>query len=441
MRIPARAWLGVASVGSLLAATCSGSPEMALGVTSITPALAYNDHKVDLVIHGGPFRPAYDIDTGDGRAVTQLGAFTAYLAPRDTDGQRVPVDGLTWLSTTALAATLRAGVPEGAYDIVVLDPRGAAGELEDGFSSLGQDVTAPKVTIVEPEGGTVVNPSAEVPVAYTAKDTPGTLGAMRWTVSASGVVPLTGTCPLGPNATESTCRLVFVVPPSLRSGDVLNLNVEAVDAANNLGRDVTTLIVGVSPVVTAVSPLEGPADGSTEISVLGDNFVTGTQVLVGGALIEPNGGTVVDEHHIVGTTPAHDPGTFPIIVRSGGLSARASTPFTFVSQPIILAVTPSSGPPMGGTYVTIVGKGFRDETEIRFGFEFPTSLPLLCPIHVGPNRIEGYVPGGQGAVSVWAKDPVSGTSERPLAFIYLSEDSPDGAAFALPPCLADGGVP
>jgi hypothetical protein len=442
MRIPARAWLGVASVGSLLGATCAGTPEAAIGVSSITPAVAYNNHKIELVIHGGPFRPAYDIDTGDGRAATQQGAFTAYLAPKALGGQRVAVNRLTWLSTTALAASLREDVPQGVYDVVVLDPRGVAGELEEGFSSLGRDTTPPNIPTLEPDEGTVVNPSAEVPVVFEAEDAPGTLSTMRWTVSADGVDSITGTCPLGPNTTDYTCRFVFAVPPRLRSGDILKLDVEAVDAAGNSYRDGRTLAVGIAPVVRFVSPLEGPADGNAEIAVEGDNFIPGTQVLVGGVPIEPNGGTIRDEHHIVGKTPAHDPGVFPIFVRTGGVSVKAPEPYTFVAQPLVLAVTPTSGSPAGGTFVTIVGKGFRDDTEIRFGSGFATTaFPLLCPVHVGPNRIEGYAPPGDGLVSIFALDPVSGTSERPLAFTYLTEDSPDASPPMTPPCLADGGLP
>jgi hypothetical protein len=446
MRLPARAWLGVASVGSLLAATCSGSPETAIAVSAITPASAYNNRKVDLVIQGGPFRPAYDIDTGDGRAATRLSAFTAYLAPRDPGGQRIPVESLTWLSTTALSAQLREDIPQGEYDVVVQDPRGATAELEAGFSSLGRDLMPPKAEILEPEDGTAVNPSAEVPVVVHSKDAPGALGAMRWTVSSPGVDPITGTCPpMTLGATEDTCRFVFVVPPTLASGAILNLNVEVTDAAENSDRLVRTLIVGIKPGVKGFTPAEGPAEGGAEILIEGDNFITGspgTQVFVGGTLIEPNGGTVRDEHHIVGMTPAHDPGVFPVVVRTGGSSVKAQGMYAFVGRPLVLAVIPTSGPTTGGTFVTIVGKEFRDETVFRFGTDFPTSLPLLCPVLVGPNRIEGYTPPGMGAASIFALDQVSGTSERPLAFTFLPDESPDASPLVTPPCLSpDGGIP
>lgn len=447
MRTPARAGIGVASVAALsamstLAATCSGTAEPAVGVGAVVPSSAYNDGNIELVIQGGPFRPAYDIDTSAGSATTQRGAFAAYLTPHDFEGPRVAVDSLTWLGPSALAATLRPGIPAGTYDVAVIDPRGALAELPKAFSSLGSDVTPPSVKILGPQGGTIVNPTAEVPVAFSASDSPGTLAVMRWTVSSPGITPLTGTCPVGPSVTQSTCQFVFVVPQPLLGGQPLNINVSAKDAAGNEGLDVTTLAVGLPPKVTKFLPTEGPAQGGTDITVEGDDFITGTQVLMGGVPIEPGGGTVMDPHHITGRTPIHDPGLFPVVVRTGGASAKADGNFLFVAAPVVLAVSPPSGPTSGGTAVSVVGKGFREATSLRFGSDFGTAAPLLCATLVSPNRIQGYLPPGAGAVSIFALDPVSGTSERPLAFTYLSEDSPDGSSLAVPPCLAaDGGAP
>ena len=82
------------------------------------------------------------------------------------------------------------------------------------------------------------------------------------------------------------------------------------------------------------------------------------------------------------------------------------------------------------------------ETVISFGDEFETSVPILCPTLVSPNRIEGFAPPGLGAVAVWAKDPVSGSGNQlDLAFTYLTEDSPDGSSVAAPQTCPDGGIP
>src|SRR3954462_2249901 len=103
MRLLARAWLGVSS---LMAATCSGTTEPDATISTVAPAAAYNNEEVALVISGGPFRPVYEIDTGAGRATTQLGAFTAFLTPVSTGNAQVAVQSLQWVSSSELAAVL-----------------------------------------------------------------------------------------------------------------------------------------------------------------------------------------------------------------------------------------------------------------------------------------------------------------------------------------------
>src|ERR1700690_293538 len=190
MRLPAGAPLGVASLFALpgfalacLALACSGSTEPPVVVAAILPAQAFNDAKVDVIIEGGPFRPAYDIDTAARNAVTELGAFSAVLSPSSGLGPRLAVDKLTWLSTSELAAELPAGLAQGGFDVQVRDPRGSVGIRANGFTSLGHDGEPPSLTILEPSDGTVVNLGAEVPIAYEAGDHLGQIATMTWLVS------------------------------------------------------------------------------------------------------------------------------------------------------------------------------------------------------------------------------------------------------------------
>jgi hypothetical protein len=437
MRISGRATLGVAS---LFATTCSGSTEPAVGVSAVAPASAYNDETVSIVIEGGPFRAAYDIDTSAGRAMTQLGAFTAFLSPTAPSAQRVAVESLTWLSPSALAAVLPSHIAAGVYDVEVRDPRGALALLPQGFVSLGPDVTPPMLSIVEPASGTVVNAGAEVPVAFSADDGPGRLDSMRWQVSSPDIDTLSGTCPLGPDAQQATCRFVFVVPRPAQMGQALNVIVEATDGAGRVGRAQTTLAVGVAPKVTGFSPIEGPAVGGTTITVTGDNFISGSQILVDGLPLWPQGGTVTDNGRTIsGTTTAHGPGLFPLAVQTGAIVVKAAAAFEYVGQPQLRAVSPSSGPPGGGTLITIVGKNFRErKTIFGIGPDAESAVELGCLVYVSPNRVQGYAPPGAGAASIFAHDPVGGDDVLPIAFTYLSDDSPDAATGA-PAC--DGGPP
>jgi hypothetical protein len=459
MRIPARASLGgaplsavslgvVSLLEALFVSSCTASTEPRVAVSGVTPASAYSDATVSVVIEGGPFRPVYDIDTGGGQVTTQLDDFTAFLSPT-TGGSSVPPDSLTWLSSTELAAVLPAGVPAGTYDVEVRDPRGQLGGMPAGFVSLGPDETPPAVTILEPTAGTIVNAEAEVPVAFTADDGQGFLAQLHWSVSSSEIQTLSGTCPLDPNAQRTTCRFLFVVPPPPQAASLpLNVVVEAEDTAHTIGRAQATLAVGVAPVLKSFSPVEGPAAGGTLVSVIGDDFIVGTQAFVGDELLTPNGGTEVSPTLLQGTTVAHEPGTFPVTVQTGAAS-QAKGIFEFVGRPEVRLVSSASGPSAGCTPIAIAGKYFRDEggadtTQIFFGTDVASAVPLCGARFVSANRIEGFTPSGAGTVSIFAVDGVGGVGQLDSAFAYQSGDAPDAAAPGAPPAAcpcADGGAP
>jgi hypothetical protein len=440
MRFPERARLGAAAllatvpaaagVGAI-AGGCADKDEAPVAITAVTPAAAYNDVKVSLVIEGGPFRPVFDIDTSGARESTELGAFTAFLTPVATSGGGVPADLLTWVSTSELAAVLPNDVPRGTYDVEVRDPRGRLARLPGGFESLGADVTKSIIVIDEPPSGTVINAGAVVPVAFHADDGHGALSQLSWAVSSSDF-SLTGTCPLPPNASRATCRFVFTAPEPAENGQPLNIIVTALDSAvpaPNPNHDQATLAVAFAPVVGAFSPVEGPARGGTLMSVTGANFVAGTQVLVGGLPLDPDGGVVVSSTLVQGVTRAHDPGSAMVTVRTGSSTASfPGSPFKFIGRPEVWAVTPTSGPVTGCAPITIVGKYFRTSprTAVWFGSDSAGGAPLQCANVVSANRIEGLTPPGVGAVTVFAGDPVGDVGSLVLGYTYLDVDAPDG---------------
>ena len=439
MRLLARAPLGVAS---LLAATCSGNVEPEVTISGVSPATAYNDEEVAVVIRGGPFRPVYDIDTGEGRATSQLGDFTAFLTPKSGSGAQVAIGSLRWVSPSELGAVLPKTVARGVYDVEVRDPRSRLARLEDGFESLGPDTVDPIVTISQPPAGTIVIGGSEVPVALHASDGAGRLTEVRWTVSWGDNVNPSEFCSLGLDR-DVTCRFSFVAPRPMQPGQPLNINVSAKDSRDNVGLTVTTLSLGVTPVITTVAPREGPATGGTEIIVTGANFITGTKLLIGGVPAMLTGAGLDGTTTLRGRAPPHEPGFVPVAVRAGSVDV-ASGSFLYVGRPIVRAVSPSQGPVTGGTPVAIAGNYFREgATRIVFGTsDHVSEADLVCPKFVSVNRIEGYAPPGVGALSVYARDPVAGESQCPLAFTYLDDDSPDGAPPLAPPCQrGDGGTP
>jgi hypothetical protein len=448
MRLPGRSGLGAATLvvvvvaGSAAgsAAGCAGRAEPRVTISAVTPSSAFSNSMVAIVIEGGPFRPIYDLDTS-GHETTELGAFTAFLAPSAGQGPAFAADALTWLNTSALAAELEPGVPAGAYDLEVRDPRGSTAQLASAFVSLGPDTTSPTVTIEEPMDATVVNVGASVPVAFDADDGPGYVGDMQWSVSSPGSIPTTGTCSPGPNVHRASCRFTFVVPVPSQNGQPLTVVVTASDLINPPARAEVTLAIGLKPTVTSFTPVEGPAVGGTALTISGTSFIAGTQVLVGGALLQARGGSVMSDTLIQGSTPAHDPGLVAVEVRTGAISVAAGT-FEFVGLPQVEAVSPSAGPSAGCTPITIVGKNFRPRatTRVSFGSDPSGGAPLLCATYVSDNRIEGLTPPGTGTVSVAVSDPVGGAGALKLAYTYLDDAAPDaGATPAICPC--DGGAP
>src|SRR5207344_1006474 len=91
----------VAAVAPLIGAVwgCGASTEQSAKVTAMSPASAFNDV-----------------------------AFPASIAGDST-----------WQSPEAIAMMVPAGIPAGAYDVVVTDPRGNHAQLDGGFLSLGPD--------------------------------------------------------------------------------------------------------------------------------------------------------------------------------------------------------------------------------------------------------------------------------------------------------------
>jgi hypothetical protein len=102
-------------------------------------------------------------------------------------------------------------------------------------------------------------------------------------------------------------------------------------------------------------------------------------------------------------------------------------------------VSPTSAPASGLVPVAIVGDNFTYSTGITFG-----GNPLLCPILVNTNRIEGYVPPGAGSEIVTAYDPVAGGQPGAgVPFLYVAPPIglPDAAPSDAGSPFGDGGCP
>src|ERR1700712_2481867 len=93
-------------------------------------------------------------------------------------------------------------------------------------------------------------------------------------------------------------------------------------------------------------------------------------------------------------------------------SSVLQQPVRAASPPVVTGVSPVSGPPAGGTVVTVTGSGFTGVTEVSFGGNPGSTVILLSD-----TRLTVVAPGGTSVVDVTVTGP-DGTSAITAADRY-----------------------
>ena len=164
--------------------------------------------------------------------------------------------------------------------------------------------------------------------------------------------------------------------------------------------------IGVpTPVVSAVLPNAGPVAGGSTVTIHGYNLITPTKVLFGTkpatdvTSVTPDAVTAV-------TPPGTNGSTVNVeLTNSAGTSSVSSgSQFTYTNGPIVTGVSPSTGPPSGGTVVTITGQQLTGASAVDFG-----STPATAFNVNSATSITATAPAGSGVVDVTVKN-AQGTS-------------------------------
>ncbi len=119
------------------------------------------------------------------------------------------------------------------------------------------------------------------------------------------------------------------------------------------------------PVVSKVSPREGPMEGGATVTISGANFGAASAVHFGSAAASSF--TVNSQGSITATTPAGS-GTVDVTVTSpSGTSGTSGTDhYTYRTPPTVTKLSAKGGPATGGTTLTITGVGFTGATGVTF---------------------------------------------------------------------------
>jgi hypothetical protein len=160
------------------------------------------------------------------------------------------------------------------------------------------------------------------------------------------------------------------------------------------------------PTVSSVSPDAGPLAGRTVVTITGTGLTGATKVMFGATAatsVVVHSATQITAH-----APAGVAGSVDVTVTTpGGPSATGPADlFTYVPAPAVTMVTPSAGPTVGGTSVSIIGTNFTGATAVKFGttvattytVNSPTLITATAPAHTaGTVAVTVTAPGGTSA--------------------------------------------
>jgi hypothetical protein len=260
--------------------------------------------------------------------------------------------------------------------------------------------------------------------------------------AGGSVVTITGDCLAGAigvlfdgvagTAFSEIGGVITVTTPAGAPGfaDVLVLGAPACGGPLTVPGGFQYVAVG-APVITGIDPTSGPQTGGTVVTLTGTGFLGTTAVTFDG--VPGTALTVVSDTEITVTTPGHAPGLADVVAQHpDGQSAPFG--FLFLAATTITVVDPPTGPPTGGTTVTITGSCFLGATGVFFGTTSAASFTV-----VSDAEIRAVSPAGAGVVDVTVVGaPACGEAIAPDAFSYVSS-SLAFTGFAVVPMLLLGG--
>ncbi|WP_034260538.1 IPT/TIG domain-containing protein [Actinospica robiniae] len=175
----------------------------------------------------------------------------------------------------------------------------------------------------------------------------------------------------------------------------------------------------MAPVISSISPNQGPSAGGNTVTITGTGFTGVTAVRFGSASASY---TVVSATQISATAPAGT-GSVSVTVATPAGTSNAMA-YTYVTAPVISSLSPNQGPGAGGNTVTITGTGFTGATAVLFG-----SASASFTV-VSATQISATAPAGALAPVSVTVASVGGTSNG-VFYYYV----PQPTVFSVSPAV------
>ncbi|WP_308124456.1 IPT/TIG domain-containing protein [Streptomyces sp. NEAU-YJ-81] len=286
----------------------------------------------------------------------------------------------TVISATQITAVAPPG--SGTVQVTVTGPGGTGSGVAYGYVS----APVPVLTSVSPGQGPVGGGNT---VTLTGND-------------LTGVTAVTfGSTPATSFSVVSATQITAVAPPGA-TGPV-QITVTGPGGTSN---GVTYFYVGV-PTLTGAAPALGPVVGGNTVTLTGTNLLGATAVRFGAT--PASSFTVVSATQITAVAPPGS-GTVQITAVTPG-GASNGVPYTYVAVPVLTGLSPTEGPLIAGTTVTLFGSGLTTTSTVLFGTT-PTSFTVVSDVWVtalapsgpaGPVNVRVTTPGGTSNSLVYTR--------------------------------------
>ena len=321
-------------------------------------------------------------------------------------------------SDTLLQVTSPSGSPAASVDVTVTTAGGTS--LTGNADKYTYPASAsPSVTIVSPASG-----PAGTTVYITGQGLSGTTGVKFGTTAAGGFLVHSDTLAEA-NSPAGSGTVHITVTTSVGTSPTSNA-------------DQYTYATPAAPVITSINPTSGPGVGNTTVIVAGSGFTGAFGMMFG-----PKGaaGFHVDSDTQITATSPGGTGTVDITVTTpAGTSAMSSADqFTYIPPgppaPTVTSISPTSGPPAGGTTVTITGTGFTYIQSVKFGSvaasgwsaSGSTTIQTTSPAHIA-GTVDVTVTTLDGTSATSAADNFTYGTPPPVPTV--TSISPTGGAAA-----------
>jgi len=205
-----------------------------------------------------------------------------------------------------------------------------------------------------------------------------------------------------------------------------------------------------SPTITAITPNTGPSAGFTTVTITGTGFNglfgayqtcpawTTNNLTNPPTMVPPSplpgqplpvmfgplpalGCSVLSDTQMTAISPPSAVGGVVQITLNHSINGPSpfttAANFNYVQGPVVTAISPNSGPPQGGSVVTVSGSGFAPGATVKFG-----TTDAAFVQYISPTQLQVTSPAGNGQVDILVT--VAGTTSPAVPADLFSYNAP-----------------